>query len=651
MMNTPGTPSSAATPRPSSGNEACVQCRRIKRKCHRLESQSTCVRCQERNLDCTYKQAQRGRKPGKSIVDSTSIRDRSVSPTRSRRNAQDRAESLGSQPRTMGPDEVLSHPSSTLNGRSSPSPLATHFSLSRITKQGVEPTMGADGQPAGSLATAFDDQHIDAVGFDPSIAVSGIFSDPLTKGLLVGFEVEALFAFYFDALNDMIALLDPALHSPTYCRNSSGILFTSILTVAAKVTRPDLYPRLLAMCEEMSVNCFRTGSRDIGYIQSVILLAFWRQAHDSTAWIMFGHAIRLGFAIGLHRFARRPLPSDELQARLILNRERTWLPCPSRSLAMQYQLPTTIPAESKYRARSWVEDHRQLMCPQDGFLATCLEVCQLFRLLADLPACQERPNQTDHLLQLINKEWLEWKSVWFTGNQLLTTDRALPTIQGDVYASTTVIPLRPRQKSLMRFCDHVVRFHITERHWVGQTKSAPGSSGTALALMDCFDAAIEVVLSFATDLSDHGILPYAQDMVWIASSSAAIWIKRAFSEIPQTERDRAIHTLQAAQTACVAVNRQPDDMPGFASRLMGRLLQDCRTELATTAIAPAELQPRRTSQGLSSGQGVVDARTANPSDYLFGVAPLDFADPFAFLDLSMGDDQELWHTLFPGNPS
>jgi hypothetical protein len=75
---------------------------------------------------------------------------------------------------------------------------------------------------------------------------------------------------------------------------------------------------------------------------------------------------------------------------------------------------------------------------------------------------------------------------------------------------------------------------------------------------------------------------------------------------------------------------------------MGRLLQDCRTELATTAIAPAELQPRRTSQELSSGQGVVDARTANPSDYLFGVAPLDFADPFAFLDLSMGDDQELW---------
>jgi len=75
---------------------------------------------------------------------------------------------------------------------------------------------------------------------------------------------------------------------------------------------------------------------------------------------------------------------------------------------------------------------------------------------------------------------------------------------------------------------------------------------------------------------------------------------------------------------------------------MGRLLQDCKTELATDSIAPAELQPRHSSQELLSGQVVVDARTANPSDYLFGVAPLDFADPFAFLDLSMGDDQELW---------
>jgi hypothetical protein len=44
--------------------------------------------------------------------------------------------------------------------------------------------------------------------------------------------------------------------------------------------------------------------------------------------------------------------------------------------------------------------------------------------------------------------------------------------------------------------------------------------------MACYDAAIAVVLSFANDVAPLGILLYAQDMVWIASSSAAIWIKR-----------------------------------------------------------------------------------------------------------------------------
>jgi hypothetical protein len=123
---------------------------------------------------------------------------------------------------------------------------------------------------------------------------------------------------YFEALNDLISLLDPDLHTSKFCRNTSTILFTAILTVSAKVIRPDLYPQLLTICEDMSCHDFRTGSRDIGYIQSIILLAFWREAHDSRAWTMFGHAIRLGFSIGLDRFARRPLPGDAVQARLIL---------------------------------------------------------------------------------------------------------------------------------------------------------------------------------------------------------------------------------------------------------------------------------------------------------------------------------------------
>jgi hypothetical protein len=82
--------------------------------------------------------------------------------------------------------------------------------------------------------------------------------------------------------------------------------------------RPDLYPRCLAICEDMSTHEFRSGFCDIGTVQSVVLLAFWRQGNDTTAWAKFGHAIRLGFYLGLHKFAARPLPTDAAQARLIL---------------------------------------------------------------------------------------------------------------------------------------------------------------------------------------------------------------------------------------------------------------------------------------------------------------------------------------------
>jgi hypothetical protein len=193
---------------------------------------------------------------------------------------------------------------------------------------------------------------------------------------------------------------------------------------------------------------------------------------------------------------------------------------------MQHQLPTMIPAGFKYTARSWVKDHQHLGCSQDGFLATCLEVCQIFKLLADLPTYHERPNQTDNLLQLIEKEWMDWKLSWQTETRSFPTDRDSPSSETILTNSTVIIPLQPRQESLMRFCDLVVRFHIAERRWVGVGQLGPGASGFAAALLHCFNTAIEVVLWFAKDLASRGILPYAQDMVWIASSSAAIYIRR-----------------------------------------------------------------------------------------------------------------------------
>ncbi|KAJ9117654.1 hypothetical protein QFC24_006368 [Naganishia onofrii] len=241
-------------------------------------------------------------------------------------------------------------------------------------------------------------------------------ADPLRANLLIEYEVHALFAFYFNTLNDVIALLDPILHTPNYCQTACPFLFSSILTVSAKVIRPDLYPACLQICEKMTGQAYRTGNSSIETIQSLALLAFWREANDPTAWAKTGHAIRLGFYLGLHRPGTRPLPADEMEARLILNRERTWL-LSDHNLAMQYQLPQMILDEKKGHVRSWIQDHGHLACPQDAILAPALELCQLFKLLDDLVEIRDDDGlRTESLLKMLEIEGSRWAETWLSPN-------------------------------------------------------------------------------------------------------------------------------------------------------------------------------------------------------------------------------------------
>lgn len=131
----------------------------------------------------------------------------------------------------------------------------------------------------------------------------------------------------------------------------------------------------------------------------------------------------------------------------------------------------------------------------------------------------------ESLLQLVEKEWSEWKAAWLGSSRKCKTYLVLPLAVDDPLVSVALVQLLPRQASITRFCDHVVQFHVAERRWM-IADQVDGGAGSGTALMACFDAAIGVVLSFAKDVAPNGILLYAQDMVWIASSSAAIWIKK-----------------------------------------------------------------------------------------------------------------------------
>ncbi|PRQ76468.1 hypothetical protein AAT19DRAFT_13490 [Rhodotorula toruloides] len=109
-------------------------------------------------------------------------------------------------------------------------------------------------------------------------------------------------------------------------RRTSPILLSAVLAVSAKFFRKDLYPQLLQHAQQLVMRAMGgDGSDGIGLVQALLILCYWKEPMDSSAWLKIGYAIRLGFQLGLHVKRTTPLPADDLAARILLDRERCWI--------------------------------------------------------------------------------------------------------------------------------------------------------------------------------------------------------------------------------------------------------------------------------------------------------------------------------------
>lgn len=115
------------------------------------------------------------------------------------------------------------------------------------------------------------------------------------------------------------------VHTTEWVRSSSTVLFSAILAVSAKFFRPALYPTLLAHAQQLVTRGIADALSQIGLVQALCLLVYWKEPEDNSAWMKIGLAIRLGYQLRLHTRRRSErLPSVELEARMVLDRERTW---------------------------------------------------------------------------------------------------------------------------------------------------------------------------------------------------------------------------------------------------------------------------------------------------------------------------------------
>jgi hypothetical protein len=134
--------------------------------------------------------------------------------------------------------------------------------------------------------------------------------------------------------------------------------------VSSKYFQQRSYPALLEHARN-AINCaVGEGRCDVGLIQALILMVTWKDPHDGSSWVKLGIAIRLGYQLGMHVQRRTLLPRDTLEARQVVDIERTWYTLSSfdRLYSDVYSLPPTIRLEEIPDATEWAKETAYLGC-------------------------------------------------------------------------------------------------------------------------------------------------------------------------------------------------------------------------------------------------------------------------------------------------
>lgn len=104
-----------------------------------------------------------------------------------------------------------------------------------------------------------------------------------------------------------------------------------------------------------------------------------QEPEDNSAWLRVGVAIRLAYQLRLHTRRLGPLPADETQARIILDRERTWLCliCFDHSYHLHDdsdgQRAPLMTSTEGLNLDKWLEEDMLFDCAEDVQLAASIE--------------------------------------------------------------------------------------------------------------------------------------------------------------------------------------------------------------------------------------------------------------------------------------
>jgi hypothetical protein len=161
------------------------------------------------------------------------------------------------------------------------------------------------------------------------------------------------------------------------------------------------------------------GTATVAVIQSLFLLVFWKEPFDQNAWLKVGYAIRLAYQLHLHRERKTPFPDDEAEARLIMDRERTWMCATVFDHLYILRLDededdgfcqTSMIQSFRINPIEWISDTRRFGVEDDVEIGPTLEWVKVLRLAKDI--AHSRPSHarslSNHLQGILESAYDRW---------------------------------------------------------------------------------------------------------------------------------------------------------------------------------------------------------------------------------------------------
>nr|XP_018263396.1 uncharacterized protein I303_04890 [Kwoniella dejecticola CBS 10117]OBR85554.1 hypothetical protein I303_04890 [Kwoniella dejecticola CBS 10117] len=345
------------------------------------------------------------------------------------------------------------------------------------------------------------------------------------------------------------------------------VLLSSVLAVSAKFFRIDLSDVLMSHAQISLQRAIFAGECSISLIKALIVLVFWKDPADKSAWTKIGIALRLSYQLSLHEISCSTVTEQDYEQKR--DGQRTWycLSCMDRSYSDMFDLPVTTKLEEYGDIEGWVG--RLANSPHnaaDWHLASSMTIASAHHTWMNykrrrhaMPSDWKRDVMSD-----LETQFLRHIERWFGPSS----------------------PLSAIERDFLLWYDYRLIVNIKFE----RLENALSSDAAAL-LEDTYNAA-RIFVDQTRVVAANGSLLYLQDATAVHLSSLGILLYKLFWKFSTARRRSVISMIQEMRQYIQPLADDRQRLYAFyIARFLDRLLLKIKVEsrMPSRAASPADL--------------------------------------------------------------